>query len=195
MLLFSFKMVIEECVVHFITISLYRFKLTTVNVVVFLYVGIRRVWFVEWNRGAMSPGVERANENGEVEKRRRDRVAWCGRQVLRRPCLLLVRESPNTLPRAFICKHGVPFVHMWLYYIIRSAEALVFFFFFFFKESIFDKNVIGENLVLIVTVGGGAPLPEPRTVLAFVVAVSPPVSACLWHRRRDNDCKLVLWNI
>lgn len=128
MLLFSFKMVIEECVVHFVTISLYRFNLTTVNVVVFLYVGIRRVWFVEWNRGTMSPGVERANENGEVEKRRRDRVAWCGRQVLRRPRLLLVRESPNTLPRAFICKHGVPFVHMWLYYIMRSAEALVFFF-------------------------------------------------------------------
>lgn len=35
MLLFSFKMVIEECVVHFVTISLYRFNLTTVNVVVF----------------------------------------------------------------------------------------------------------------------------------------------------------------
>lgn len=35
MLLFSFKMVIEECVVHFITTSLYRFELTTGNVVVF----------------------------------------------------------------------------------------------------------------------------------------------------------------
>lgn len=189
MLLFSVKMVIEECVVHFITISLYRFELTTVNVV-FLYVGIRRVGFIEWNRGAMSPGVERANENGEVEKRRRDRVAWCGRQVLRRPCLLLELESPNTLPRSFICKHGVPFVHVTLLHNTERRSPRL-----FLKKSIFGKNVIGENLVLIVTVGGGAPLPERRPVLAFVVAVSPPVSACLWHPRRDNDCKLVLRNI
>lgn len=75
MLLFSFKMVIEECVVHFITISLYRFKLTTVNVVFFFYTSGSDACDLLSETEAMSPGVERANENGEVEKRRRDRVA------------------------------------------------------------------------------------------------------------------------
>lgn len=172
---------------HFIALSWPQ------SMLFFLYVGIRRVGFIEWNRGAMSPGVERANENGEVEKRRRDRVAWCGRQVLRRPCLLLELESPNYLPRSFICKHGVPVVHVTLLHNTKRRSPRLFFL--FLKKSIFGKNVIGENLVLIVTVGGGAPLPERRPVLAFVVAVSPPVSACLWHPRRDNDCKLVLRNI
>lgn len=39
MLLFSVKFLIKECGVHFITISLYCFELTTVNVVVLYTLG------------------------------------------------------------------------------------------------------------------------------------------------------------
>lgn len=71
MLLFSVKCLIKECGVHFITVSLYCFELTIVYVVVFVYVGIRRVGFLlrqtdgQCRRGLRERAKMAKSENGD----------------------------------------------------------------------------------------------------------------------------------